>query len=66
MVPSLRGSGFKDLRDVLLFAIGAIAFFYYLVSTLHSGDHLNLGVLGFFAAFMGLPVAFNADERRRR
>lgn len=62
---SLKESGFKNLRDLLCFLIGGVAFFYYLISTLHSGDHINLGVLGLFAGFMGLPVAFNADERKK-
>lgn len=63
---SLRGSGFKNLRDLLCFVIGAICLAYYLITTLSAGGELKLSILGFFAGVMGLPIAFGADEKRKR
>lgn len=63
---SLRGSGFKNLRDLLCFIIGASGLAYYLISVQQSGGHLNLSILAFFGTVMGLPVAFGADERRKK
>jgi hypothetical protein len=62
-VVTLGGSGFKNLRDLLLFVIGAMGLAYYLVT---SGDHLRLEVLAFFAGIMGAPIAFGADEKRKK
>lgn len=63
---SLKGSGFKNLRDLLFFIIGASGLVYYLVSVQQQNGHLELGVLAFFAGVMGAPIAFNADEKKRK
>jgi hypothetical protein len=61
----MRGSGFKNLRDLLLFGIGAICLGYYMIHTLQTGGQLQLSILGFFAAVMGAPLALGADKKRR-
>ena len=52
----------KLIRDILLFAVGAVGFFHevFLVTT---AEH---AILVASAAFMGAPLVLRADEGRRK
>lgn len=55
-------SGFKDVRDLILFFAGLTICFFHIFTT-PSAD-LNWKLIIFGAGMGGLPVVFRQDERR--
>lgn len=54
-------SGFKTVRDLVLFVAGLGVCFYHIATT--PADKLNIGLLIFGASLAGLPSVIRADEK---
>jgi len=53
-------SGFKSLRDILMFCIGTAGIGYEAI--VQSSERLNLLIL--YGALLGLPYIFKSDEKK--
>lgn len=55
-------SGFKNARDLILFAAGLAIDFYHIFTT--PSDKLNVTLLIFGASLAGLPSVIRQDEKK--
>lgn len=65
-MPSLRGFGFKNLRELVTWMIGAGGLGFYLIHTIQTNGSIRLDVLGALATIMGIPLISKSDERKRK
>lgn len=56
-------SGFKTIRDLMLFGVGAFVDVYHILTT--DPAHYALDILLFGAGLMGAPYVLKSDEKKR-